>query len=126
MLMHGFAARKKNDGIVPDNVGLSGIIGEHIDGKWYGSRYGWSWPHGWHSVGQAVSVAAQNAVLLHKDLIYMDFPRSQIDVLIQHGIEHNDQLYVPQKYGDPGICKLCAWSVDAVSNNKRGWHCSTD
>ena len=50
-----------NDGIVPDNVGLSGKIGEHIEGKWYGSYYGWSWPHGWHSVGQAVGIAAQNA-----------------------------------------------------------------
>jgi len=26
----------------------------------------------------------------------------QIDVLIERGIEKNDQLYVPQKYGDPG------------------------
>jgi len=94
---------EENGGIVPDNVGLSGIIGEHMEGKWYGSRYGWSWPHGWHSVGQAVSVAGQNAALLHRDLTYMDFPRSQIDVLIKHGIEHNDQLYVPQKYGDPGM-----------------------
>ena len=96
------ARTEENGGIVPDNVGLSGKIGEHIDGKWYGSYYGWSWPHGWHSVGQAISVAAQNAALLHRDLTYMDFPRSQIDVLIQHGIEKNDQLYVPQKYGDPG------------------------
>ena len=94
---------EQNGGIVPDNVGLSGIIGEHIEGKWYGARYGWSHPHGWHSVGQAVSVAGQNAALLHGDLTYMDFPRSQIDVLIQRGIEHNDQLYVPQKYGDPGM-----------------------
>ncbi|MCY4402483.1 MAG: hypothetical protein OXD54_07900 [Candidatus Poribacteria bacterium] len=94
---------EENDGIVPDNVGLSGIVGEHMEDKWYGSRYGWSWPHGWHSVGQAVSVAGQNAALLHRDLTYMDFPRSQIDVLIKHGIEHNDQLYVPQKYGDPGM-----------------------
>ena len=92
----------ENGGIVPDNVGLSGEIGEHIDGKWYGSYYGWSWPHGWHSVGQAVSIAGQNAALLWRDLGYLDFPRSQIDVLIQRGIEQNDQLYVPQKYGDPG------------------------
>ena len=92
----------ENGGIVPDNVGLSGEIGEHIDGKWYGSYYGWSWPHGWHSVGQAVSIAGQNAALLWRDLAYLDFPRSQIDVLIERGIEQNDQLYVPQKYGDPG------------------------
>ena len=92
----------ENGGIVPDNVGLSGEIGEHIDGKWYGSYYGWSWPHGWHSVGQAVSIAGQNAALLWRDLGYLDFPRSQIDVLIERGIEQNDKLYVPQKYGDPG------------------------
>ena len=97
------ARTEENDGIVPDNVGLSGKIGEHMEGKWYGSRYGWSWPHGWHSVGQAVSVAGQNAALLHRDLTYMDFPRSQIDVLIERGIEHNEQLYVPQKHGDPGM-----------------------
>ena len=97
------ARTEENDGIVPDNVGLTGKIGEYMEGKWYGSRYGWSWPHGWHSVGQAVSTAAQNAALLHNDLTYMDFPRSQIDVLIQNGMEHNDQLYVPQKYGDPGM-----------------------
>ena len=92
----------ENGGIVPDNVGLSGKIGEHINGKWYGSYYGWSWPHGWHSVGQAVGIAAQNAMLLWQDTAYLDFPRSQIDVLIERGIEKNDQLYVPQKYGDPG------------------------
>ena len=96
------ARTAENDGIVPDNVGLSGKIGEHIEGKWYGAYYGWSWPHGWHSVGQAVGIAAQNATLLWRDLAYLDFPRSQIDVLIERGIEKNDQLYVPQKYGDPG------------------------
>lgn len=96
------ARTTENGGIVPDNVGLSGQIGEHIDGKWYGSYYGWSWPHGWHSVGQAVSIAGQNAALLWQDLTYLDFPRSQIDILIQRGIEKDDQLYVPQKYGDPG------------------------
>ena len=94
---------EQNGGIVPDNIGLSGKIGEHMEGKWYGARYGWSHPHGWHSVGQAVSVAGQNAALLHQELSYMDFPRSQIDVLIENGIEHNDQLYVPQKHGDPGM-----------------------
>ena len=95
------ARTAENDGIVPDNIGLSGKIGEHIDGKWYGAYYGWSWPHGWHSVGQAIGVAAQNAMLLWRDPKYLDFPRSQIDVLIERGIERNDQLYVPQKYGDP-------------------------
>ena len=91
-----------NDGMVPDNVGLSGVVGEYTNGKWYGSSYGWAWPHGWHSVGQAVGVAAQNASLLTGSLHYMDFVRSQIDVLIARGIERDGQLYVPHKYDDPG------------------------
>ncbi len=91
-----------NHGIVPDNVGLSGVVGEYTNGKWYGSSYGWAWPHGWHSVGQAVGVAAQNAALLTGNLDYMDFARSQIDVLISRSIERDDQLYVPHKYDDPG------------------------
>ena len=108
----------ENGGIVPDNVGLTGKIGEHIDGKWYGSYYGWSWPHGWHSVGQAVSIAGQNAALLWRDLAFLDFPRSQIDVLIQQGIEKNDQLYVPQKYGDPGRVNYVpgAWLQYPITN----------
>ncbi len=108
----------ENGGIVPDNVGLSGKIGEHIDGKWYGSYYGWSWPHGWHSVGQAVGIAAQNAMLLWRDLVYLDFPRSQIDVLIQRGIEKDDLLYVPQKYGDPGKVNYVpgAWLQYPITN----------
>jgi hypothetical protein len=91
-----------NGGIVPDNVGLSGVVGEHTHGKWYGSMYGWAWPHGWHSVGQAVGVAAQNCALLTRRLDDMDFPRSQIDILIERGIEGDDQLYVPHKVDDPG------------------------
>ena len=91
-----------NGGIVPDNVGLSGVVGEHTNGKWYGSMYGWAWPHGWHSVGQAVGVAAQNCALLTRRPDYMDFPRSQIDALVERGIERDDQLYVPHKYDDPG------------------------
>ena len=64
--------------------------------------YGWAWPHGWHSVGQAVGVAAQNCALMTGRLEYMDFPRSQIDALVSRGIERDDQLYVPHKYDDPG------------------------
>ena len=118
-----------NGGIVPDNVGLSGEVGEHIDGKWYGASYGWAWPHGWHSVGQAVGVAAQNAALLTGDLGYMDFPRSQIDQLIARGIERDDQLYVPHKYDDPGRVSFepGAWmqypirNGDGTALQRDGW-----
>jgi len=109
---------RENGGIVPDNVGLSGTIGEHINGKWYGSQYGWSWPHGWHSVGQAVGVAAQNATLLTKNLHYMDFVRTQMDALIARGIEQEDHLYVPYKYDDPGKVdyEVGAWMQYPIKN----------
>jgi len=118
-----------NGGIVPDNVGLSGVVGEHTGGKWYGSMYGWAWPHGWHSVGQAVGVAAQNCALLTGRLDYMDFPRSQIDALIARGIERNDQIYVPHKYDDPGQVNYeigeWMWHVirneDGTALQKDGW-----
>jgi len=29
-----------NGGIIPDNVGLSDEVGEHLDGKWWGGHYG--------------------------------------------------------------------------------------
>ncbi|MBN1582720.1 MAG: hypothetical protein JXA89_18560 [Anaerolineae bacterium] len=32
---------QRNGGIMPDNVGPSGKIGERMDGKWWGGYYGW-------------------------------------------------------------------------------------
>ncbi len=95
-----------NGGIVPDNVGRSGEIGEYTDGSWYGGYYGWSWG-GWHYVGIGPVVAAENAVLLDGDREHLSFPRSQLDVLIDEGIpvsdgEGHETLYVPHKHGDPG------------------------
>jgi hypothetical protein len=37
----------ENDGILPDNVGPSGKIGECMpNGEWWGGYYGYRWPHG--------------------------------------------------------------------------------
>jgi len=49
---------RANGGITPDNVGLSGQVGEYFDGKWWGGLYGWRWPHGYHSVGQPLQIGA--------------------------------------------------------------------
>ena len=98
---------EENDGIVPDNVGRSGEIGEYTDGKWYGGFHGWSWS-GWHRLGAAITVAAENATLLEDgDPSYLGLPRSQLDVLMDRGVKVssdtvNDTLYIPHKYGDPG------------------------
>ena len=93
---------KKNNGIMPDNIGLSGKIGEYIDGKWYGGYYGWTWPHGWHTLGNAPVIAAENATLLSHNPDYLDFPRSQIDLLMSKGFIKDGTLHVPHKYADRG------------------------
>lgn len=38
--------RDRNGGLMPDNVGPSGQIGELMNDKWWGGYYGWRWPHG--------------------------------------------------------------------------------
>ena len=110
---------EENDGILPDNVGLSGKIGETMNGKWYGGYYGWTWPHGWTSLGDAVTLAGENAVMLLHDLHYLDLPRSQMDVLIRNGIEADGTLHVPHKYGDPGCYEYNLWLENVLTAEMR-------
>src|SRR5579859_793389 len=79
----------KNGGLLPDNVGLSGKVGEYLGGKWYGGLYGWSWPHGFYNVAMAAIVAAENAFLLTRDPRYLDLPRTQIDRVFDLGAVRN-------------------------------------
>lgn len=72
---------RQNGGLLPDNVGLSGQVGEYINGKWYGGLYGWSWPHGYYNVCMAALVGGGNAFLLTGNRAYLDLPRSQIDAI---------------------------------------------
>lgn len=77
---------RANGGLLPDNVGLSGEVGEYIDGKWYGGLYGWTWPHGFYNIGMAAIVAAANACLLTGDTSYLDLPRGHIERLMELGV----------------------------------------
>lgn len=70
---------QRNGGLLPDNVGLSGEIGEYTGGRWYGGLYGWTWPHGFYNVAMAALVAASSAALLTRDVSYLDFARDLID-----------------------------------------------
>jgi len=92
-----------NGGIIPDNVGLSGKIGEYMHGKWWGGYYGWRWPHGLPTIGEPVMVGAANACLLSGDLSYLDLPRSQLDQLFQRAHEENGVLKAPHRRGDTGF-----------------------
>ena len=74
-----------NGGIVPDNVGPDGVVGSLLDGRWYGGHYGWSWPHGWYSVGSAAAVAALAAATATGDDGYLDLLRPALDAIIAQG-----------------------------------------
>ena len=76
---------EENGGLIPDNVGLSGIVGEYCNGNWYGGLYGWTWPHGFATLIAAVFDAGANAFLLTRDSSYLDLPRSQIDRILELG-----------------------------------------
>jgi hypothetical protein len=93
---------KANDGICPDNVGPNGIIGETMDGKWWGGYYGWRWPHGFMTIIEPLTIAAMNASLLSGDLSYLDIPRSQLDRMIELGKEEDGQMLVPHRHTDEG------------------------
>jgi hypothetical protein len=115
----------RNDGIVPDNVAPDGTVGGLLEGRWYGGHYGWSWPHGWYSVGQAATVAALAAATVTGDESYLDLVRPALDAVIAQGKVmafaeadsslqsrwlaqlapddvHTPSLHVPHRYGDRG------------------------
>jgi hypothetical protein len=66
-------------GAMPDNVGLSGKVGEYHDGRWFGGHYGWTWPHGVHSVGAAALVGAISAGIVEGDADRLDLARRPLD-----------------------------------------------
>ncbi len=76
----------ENGGVIPDNVGPDGVVGSQLDGRWYGGHYGWSWPHGWYSVGQAVTVGALAAAAASGEQSFLDLVRPALDTLIAEGL----------------------------------------
>ncbi|HEY3561859.1 MAG TPA: hypothetical protein VGL05_30545 [Kribbella sp.] len=107
--------------VIPDNAGLHGDVGEHLDGRWYGGHYGWAWPHGIESVGSSAIVGAVNATLLSGDRSYLDLARNPLDAVLKQAeyrsladmgtltkrwLKHLDPerptLTIPQRYNDSG------------------------
>jgi hypothetical protein len=80
-----------NSDLLPDNVGLSGQVGEAVNGNWFGGLYGWSWPHGFYNLQAAALVAAQSCLLLTNNSRYLDLPRKQQDRILALGEMRNAQ-----------------------------------
>lgn len=91
-----------NDGVIPDNVGQTGIIGEHTGGKWWGGYYGWRWPHGLPNQMEATTIGASNAYLLTGDSSYLELPYSVIRAVSEQAKEEDGQTLVPYRYDDRG------------------------
>ena len=72
---------RANGGILPDNVGPNGKIGENMDGKWWGGYYGWRWPHGLFNQVEATLIGGTNAYLVSGDPKYLELPRSVLELV---------------------------------------------
>lgn len=93
---------EQNSGITPDNVGLSGKIGECMNGKWWGGYYGWRWPHGAINILESTLIAGANATLLTGDPSHLDLVRSQLDLLWSLGKTEEGVFKVPARHSDVG------------------------
>ncbi len=91
-----------NNGILPDNVGLSGKIGENMDGRWWGGYYGWQWPHGLFNQIESTLIGGANAYLVSGDATKLDLPRSVIDLVRAQGRKEGNRLMVPHRHGKQG------------------------
>ncbi|MFH1264493.1 MAG: hypothetical protein ABIK89_02110 [Planctomycetota bacterium] len=93
---------RRNNGILPDNVGPGGEIGEHMDGKWWGGYYGWRWPHGLFNQVESTLIGASNAYLVSGDAKYLELPRSVLELVRKEGKVEDGRLLVPHRHGDQG------------------------
>lgn len=120
--------RDRNGGIIPDNIGLSGEIGEYMNGRWFGGNYGWVWPHGFETIGAALAIAGENAAMLEHDPSYLDLPRSQVDALMKRGKLSDGKFFIPMKYWSPEKVNYDPWerlhvlrNADGTQYQEDGW-----
>jgi len=124
----------RNGGITPDNIGLSGEIGEYNDGKWWGGYYGWRWPHGSFSLLEPLCVSGVNAAVLTGDMRHLQLARSQLDMLWGLRREEGGQQLVPNRHYDEGwrdyrrchpMYGVYLWNVSMAEEDaeraERGW-----
>ena len=92
----------ENGGIVPDNVGPNGIIGEMRQGQWWGGLYGWAAKSGHNMMGYSLTSSTEAALMVTGDTKYLDLLRLHLDTLVNNGREENGRLLVPCKHTDEG------------------------
>ena len=105
-----------NDGIIPDNVGPTGVVGEARDGQWWGGLHGWS--TGERAIDRlflGLIIGAECAHLLSGgDDSYLEILRSQVRVLMDNSIETETEsrcMVVPTSYGAEGWASYGDFSI---------------
>ena len=103
---------RANDGVIPDNVGPTGKIGEHRDGQWWGGLHGWSSSESAADrLFLGLIVGAQCAHLLSGDDYYLEVLRSQIVALLDRGKTEHGELVVPKSHGPDGWTGYAEFSI---------------
>lgn len=93
---------RENDGILPDNIGPNGKVGETMGGRWWGGYYGWKWPHGLFNQVEATLIGASNAYLVSGDARYLELPRSVLELVLSKARVRNGRVEVPHRHGRDG------------------------
>ena len=89
--------------IMPDNAGPTGKVGETLGGRFYGGHYGWTHPHGYYFIEDALIVGGQNERLITGTRGTHIWAKELINYLVdRYGIEHNGRLLFPHKHADEG------------------------
>ena len=77
-------------GVIPDNVGPSGDVGEAHNGAWFGGHYGWTWPHGLYSVEAAVMIASVSELLIVGEPAGLELARTPLRTVLEHSMTSSD------------------------------------
>lgn len=93
---------EENQGFLPDNVGLSGKVGENMGGKKWGGYYGWRWPHGLLNQMEATYIGVSNAYLASGDSTYLKLPNAVIKLVEDQAKTEKGLKLVPHRYDDRG------------------------
>jgi len=92
-----------NNGLMPDNVGPTGKIGERRNGQWWGGMHGWNHYQGYNVMFHGLTIAAECCQLLSGNSGYLELLRSQIKLLLSRSYEGDDrQLVTPNRYSCEG------------------------
>ena len=101
--IQGWRDRSAEYEVMPDNAGPDGKVGSTLGGRFYGSHYGWTHPHGYYFIADALIIAGENERLLTGRRGTLQWARDLYEYLSRYGYtdEHGRFLF-PQKHADEG------------------------